>query len=291
MGEVSNIAWTTSTFNPWIGCTKVGPGCDACYAEAWDARFSADTPHWGPGAPRRRTTVQNWNKPLRWQRDRRAALDRGEAPLPHRVFCASLADVFDNEVPPAWRSDLWALIAKCPDLEWQIVTKRVGNVSKMTPGRGLPWNVILIATIVNQEEADRDLPKLRAVKRGGFSRYIGVSYEPALGPVDWRPWLPLLPYELGTGYQEIDPPLDWLIIGGESAQGAAVARSFEYEWAWSTITQCKERMVPVFMKQLGSSPLFDRQPFSPKLIDRAGADPAEWPKALRVREFPNMGVR
>ena len=129
MAENSKIAWTDHTFNPWIGCTKVGRGCDGCYAEVWDARYGGalGSPHWGPGAPRRRTTVQNWNKVRRWERDAKAS---GQRP---RVFCASLADVFDNEVPHEWRADLWALIADCPSLDWIIVTKRVGNVAKMAP--------------------------------------------------------------------------------------------------------------------------------------------------------------
>jgi protein gp37 len=72
----TKIEWAHHTFNPWIGCTKVSPACDHCYAEAWNARFGAGVaPNCGPGAPRRRTTVQTWNKPLKWQRERRAAID------------------------------------------------------------------------------------------------------------------------------------------------------------------------------------------------------------------------
>lgn len=287
MAEVTGIAWTTSTFNSWIGCTKVGRGCDFCYAEVWDARYSPNLSHWGPGAPRRRTTVQNWNQPRRWQRDRRAALDRGENPPPHRVFCASLADVFDNEVPPEWRDDLWALIEDCPDLEWQIVTKRVGNVRKMVPFVGLPTNVILIATIVDQDEANRDLQKLRYLKMDGYVRRIGVSYEPALGPVDWSKWLrPEAP-----GPYAAREVLDWIIVGGESTQGGATARAFDVEWARSTIRQCHEAGVAVFMKQMGSTVIARDWPAMPFPRDRAGANPAEWPEDLRVRDFPNLGVR
>lgn len=307
MGDTSGIAWTTSTFNPWIGCTKVGPGCDHCYAENWDARFNGGG-HWGPGAERRRTTVQNWNKPLRWQRLRREALDRCESPPPHRVFCASLADVFDNEVSLFWRSDLWRLIDQCPDLEWQLVTKRVGNVARMAPVLGFPQNVIVISTIVNQEEADRDLGKLLALKEGGITQSVGVSYEPALGPVDWRrvaadgaksldaltgEWSA----EFGGAVARQRAALDWIIIGGESAQGSASARVFHISWARSTIAQGRQAGVPVFMKQTGSNPvgwLAEQPPehvVPPAVYDRAGADPNEWPEDLRVREFPNLGVR
>jgi protein gp37 len=274
MAENSGIAWTTHTFNAWVGCTKVGPGCDHCYAENWKARFAGGVaPNWGPGAPRRRTTIQAWNKPLRWQRLRREAIERGENPAPVRVFCASLADVFDNEVPSEWRADLWDLIRSCPDLDWQLVTKRVGNVHKMVPPIGLPRNVIVIATIVNQDEADRDLPKLMDLVEGGLAYSIGVSYEPALEDVDWSP------YTIA---------LDWIIVGGESDQGAAKARPFNIEWARSTIKQCRKARTPVFVKQLGSTMVTDDWPAMPFPRDRAGADPSEWPADLRIRQFPLM---
>ena len=271
MAENSGIAWTTHTFNPWIGCTKVSPGCDHCYAEAWNKRFDGGE-NWGAGAPRRRTKPQNWSKVARWQRDRRAAIDRGETPEPVRVFCASLADVFDNEVDPAWRADLWALIAKCPDLDWILVTKRVGNVAKMAPAAGFGPNVIILASIVNQPEADRDADKLVAVKRAGIAKHIGVSYEPALGPVDWSPWI---------------ADLDWLIVGAESDQGGAVGRDFQVDWARTAIRQCRAAGVSIFIKQLGQLPFgldFAWAATLP-LSDRAGADPDEWPEELRVREF------
>ena len=98
MAEITGIAWTDSTFNPWIGCTKVGPGCDHCYAETLDKRHRwKGAEHWGAGVPRMRTSASTWAKPLAWNRAREKD---GKT---HRVFCASLADVFDNEVPLRWR--------------------------------------------------------------------------------------------------------------------------------------------------------------------------------------------
>lgn len=279
MAENSGIAWTTHTFNPWVGCTKVSPGCDHCYAEAWDKRAGGPS-HWGPGAPRRRTTMQNWNKPLRWQKERRAALDRGERPEPVRVFCASLADVFDNQVPNEWRDDLWRLIAQCPDLCWILVTKRVGNVARMMPIDWFPANMILLSTIVDQAEADRDLPKLRFLKQQDVVRYIGVSYEPALGPVDWSAHL--------SGARDA---LDWIIVGGESSQSGSLARDFPVNWAYRAIEAAAGTRCAVFVKQLGSSPK-GLSPLDRVLLrDRAGADPNEWPADLRVRQFPVMGGR
>lgn len=293
MAEKSKIGWTTSTFNPWIGCTRVGPGCDHCYAEALDkrARYGGAV-HWGAGVPRFRTSQKNWQGPLRWNKQQEEAFGRfaaGKAtrPTPWRVFCASLADVFDNEAPDQWRADLWGLIRATPYLSWLVVTKRIGNVAKMVPALwlpgGFPANVRLLITVCNQEEADRDVPKLLALPCKN-----GISYEPALGPVDWRGWLKR-PYQLPAGPH---PSLEWIIVGGESTQGAK-ARPFNIEWAYWTVEQCEATGVPVFVKQLGSLPhgsLNNKRPLPHELVvlkDRAGADPAEWPEHLRVQEFPS----
>lgn len=294
MGENSGIAWTDHTFNPWIGCMKISSGCDHCYAEAWDERFN-EGGHWGTGAPRRRTSIQNWNKVRRWEREAAAS---GTRP---RVFCASLADVFDNEVPDNWRSDLWQLIAETPHLDWILVTKRIGNVARMAPAGGFGRGVILLVTIVNQPEANRDVPKLLALKRDGIIRLAGVSYEPALGLVDWC--------NIDEDASSIDalggsmfcegrnepvqfPALDWLIVGGESSQGGARARLFDVAWARSSIEQCRSAGVPVFVKQMGSFAMATFAPGCDHFLhheDRAGADPSEWPADLRVRQFPVIG--
>src|SRR5690348_13736947 len=105
MAENSKIEWTHHTFNPWVGCTKVSAACDYCYAEAW-AKRSGSPELWN--GERRRTSAANWRQPIKWNRN---AAERGER---HRVFCASLADVFDNQVPTKWRADLWALISDTP---------------------------------------------------------------------------------------------------------------------------------------------------------------------------------
>jgi len=294
MAEKTAIAWTRSTFNPWIGCTKIGPGCDHCYAETLDARHKwGGAVHWGAGVPRYRTSEHAWKQPLAWER-KAAAGDK-----PWRVFCASLADVFDNEVPAEWRADLMKLIVDTPHLSWLLVTKRIGNVPKMIEeagdlidygegwqsmwGQGAwPDHVRLLITVCNQEEADRDIPKLLALPCKN-----GVSYEPALGPVDWLPFF--RGFERPAGYRVIE----WVIVGGESTQGKGKARPFDLAWARSTIEQCRAAGVPVFVKQLGSHPVsFNTSPHDNKLYDvaiknRAGADPTEWPEDLRVQEFPS----
>ena len=153
MAENSGIEWTTHTFNPWIGCTKVSAACDNCYAEAWDHRFGGE--RWGPRAPRTRT--KTWGNPVKWNRQAEGAAERP------RIFCASLADVFDNHrsIQDTWRRELWALIDQTPNLDWLLLTKRPQNIVKLAPERwftgGIPRNVWLGTTVENQEEAKADL--------------------------------------------------------------------------------------------------------------------------------------
>ena len=295
MAETTAIAWTRSSWNPWIGCTAVSIGCDHCYADAMDqARFSKtlgggtkDKPvrHFGSGAPRYRTNAANWKAPLRWNKTAAATGERWT------VF-PSLCDPFDNEVPEEWRNDFWALVNATPYLTYLLLTKRIGNARKMLQfsqnDDPMP-NVWLGASVVNQDEADRDIPKLLATPAA--KRF--VSYEPALGPVDFSPYLAERT-EI-EGVQDERYRIDWIIVGGESSQGGAKARPFDIDWARSTIMQCKGAGVPVFVKQVGSNPVWGDEASSLgralreggyTLKDRAGADPSEWPDDLRVQEFP-----
>lgn len=122
----TKIEWADHTFNPWWGCTKVSPACDNCYAAALDKRTGGD--HWGAGQLRRRTNDANWRQPLKWNRNHEAFFkEHGHR---QRVFCASMADVFDNAVDHKWRIDLMHLIADTPKLDWLLLTKRIGNVQK-----------------------------------------------------------------------------------------------------------------------------------------------------------------
>lgn len=257
MGETTSIAWTDATINFWWGCTEVGPGCDHCYARTLANRLHPG--HWGSGAPRYRVAGA-------------AALARKlqrKAEREHRrikVFGGSMCDPFDNEIDNQWRQELYAMIDETPDLDWQLVTKRIGNVEKMVPLRwergGFPPNVWIIASICNQQEADRDLPKLIRVP----ASVRGVSYEPALGPVNFDPWR----------------SIDWIIIGGESIQGGK-CRLFNTVWAESVLRYGRGRTA-VFVKQLGSAAFHNGHRLP--TLDKAGADPAEWPANLQVREFP-----
>src|SRR6516164_5648851 len=173
MAEHTGISWTDATFNPWIGCTRVSPACDHCYA-ARENNHRKWVAGWGVGVPRHRTGTKTWGNPLRWNRN---AEITGYRP---RVFCASLADVFDNEVEQAWRDDLWQLLRETPNLRWMLLTKRIGNASKMLPPDWPFPHAGLMATLANQEEWDRDFPKLMGVP----AAWRGVSAEPLLGLID-----------------------------------------------------------------------------------------------------------
>lgn len=291
MAEKTGIAWCDHTFNPWIGCTKVSPGCDSCYAEALDKRHRwKGATHWGAGVPRMRTSPSNWEQPLKWDRKAKTVGAR------RLVFCASLADVFDNEVPLRWRQDLLDLIAATPNLTWLLLTKRIGVAARMLYAAGChssfyltsddhykaPPNLWLGASVVNQEEADRDIPKLLATPAA--KRF--VSYEPALGPIDFSTHLGMAP-----NHEDLRGLLNWIIVGGESSQGGVKARPFDRGWARMTIAQCAAAGVPCLVKQLGSTVQAENGPggcdvFAPRFRDRAGADPSEWSEDLRVQEFP-----
>lgn len=195
MAEQSAISWTDGTFNPWIGCTRVSPGCDHCYA-ARDNERRKWVPGWGAGVPRRRT--KTWGDPFKWNRK---ASVTGYRP---RIFCASLADIFDNEVPNEWRTDLWQLFRDTPNLRWIVLTKRIGNVMKMIPADWPFAHVGIMATMVNQEEYDRDRLKLRAVP----APWRGISAEPLLGRI-----------VLDHAGHLASHWLDWMITGGESGPG------------------------------------------------------------------------
>lgn len=245
MSENSKIEWTDHTFNPWEGCQKVGPGCDHCYAETRNARFAGGTAvNWGPSAPRRRTSASNWELPKRWNAQAEAFMNQHGRR--QRVFCASLADVFDNAVDPQWRADLFALIAATPNLDWLLLTKRIGNVGNMLPvpfdfAKQYP-NVWLGATITSQAEADRDIPKLLALD----ARVRFLSMEPLLGPVDLTSVM--VANRVMRNMVPAIQRLDWVIVGGESAAGA---RPMHPDWARGLRDQCAAAGVPFLFKQWG----------------------------------------
>jgi protein gp37 len=295
MGSETKIQWTDHTFNPWVGCTKVSEGCRNCYAEAQNKHWRSGR-NWGPGAPRQRTTAANWREPLKWN-----ALAEKEG-RQHRVFCASLADVFDSEAPEGARADLFELIRSTPRLDWQLLTKRPQNIPAMLPsgwGEGDPWpNVWLGTSVEDQRAADERIGHL--IRVPAAVRFL--SCEPLLGPVDLKGKLVQWERDGSTFFHPVPRStarrlLDWVIVGGESG-AKNVARRFDLAWASSLIGQCRAAGVPVFMKQLGDNAGEMRRCDTPAcncgrehwqtftVGTRKGGDVDEWPTWARVREFP-----
>lgn len=296
MSENTSIEWCDHTFNPWMGCTKVSPGCDHCYAEArMDTRLHRV--NWGPGQPRVRT--QTWGDPDKWNKQHEAFF--AQHGRRQRVFCASLADVFDNEVPAEWRADLFRLIRKTPNLDWLLLTKRIGNAHEMMVDAieheldmgvdpafdNVPWpNVWIGATIVNQAEADRDIPKLLQVPAA--KRFL--SMEPLLGPVKLQRFCACgCNKTLEQAVDEaMDGPsalnqfqaraaikttlgVDWVIVGGESGPSA---RPMHPDWARSLRDQCQAAGVPFLFKQWGEwAEIEGDYQLSPDEAETEGYDP------------------
>lgn len=213
----SKIEWTHHTFNPWWGCVKVSPGCAHCYAETFAKRTGNAV--WGEEAPRRFFGDKHWNEPRKWND---LALAEGQR---KRVFCASMADVFEDRPDlVTHRARLLALIKETPGLDWLLLTKRPHNIERLMPVR--PSNVWLGTTAENQQLWNERLSLLLALK----SKVRFVSAEPLLGPIDMGDYRP-----------------DWLIIGGESG---GKARPMNREWVESLNAQCDGRTA-FFFKQWG----------------------------------------
>lgn len=239
MGDQTEIEWADMSFNPWEGCQRVGPGCDHCYAEARNARFGGGIArNWGPSAPRRRTSAANWRKPIAWQRA--AAVFEAQHGRRPRVFCASLADVFDSAVNPDWRADLAQLIRDAPGLDWLLLTKRIGNAPAMLAamfGGPVPPNVYLGATVVDQSEWNRDAGKIAAASVIVGRARVFLSIEPMLGPIN-----------LDHKFYPARRIVGHIIVGGESGPNA---RPMHPDWARSLRDQCAAAGVPFHFKQWG----------------------------------------
>jgi len=262
MGEQTGISWTDSTWNPWIGCTKVSPGCANCYAETlMDHRYGKVK--WGKGSPRQRTSAANWKLPIRWNREATQEIedalhDFGEdtyvPPARPRVFCASLSDWLDEEIPCEWIMDLLLLISHTPALDWLLLTKRPQNWKmRLSEAAGLasqsgnsdamrtflqwlrdwqngtpPSNVWIGTSVEDQKRAEERIPIL--LKIPAQVRFL--SCEPLLGHVNLAE----------------NKGIHWVIAGGESGPGA---RPMMHEWAASLRDQCAELNIAFHFKQWG----------------------------------------
>jgi protein gp37 len=297
--QLTLIAWCHMTFNPWRGCVKIDAECRNCYASTMANRWG--WPIWGMNAVRAIASEAYWRRPARWNRL------AGDAGVRLRVFCASLADVFELRPDPtlnagldAARARLFRLIEATPHLDWLLLTKRPEHIRSMAPARwwtdGWPPNVWIGTSIGRQHGpggyggADTRVPELLALRQpdGRGPRVLFLSCEPLIGPVDLTPWLygqvhaDTTRGTGGVGGQMLTadrPPLDWVIIGGESG---AKARRMDPAWARALVDQCTEAGVPVFFKQAGVRLARELGLTHPK-----GEDPAEWPEEwMQVQNFP-----
>lgn len=255
MGKGSGISWTDHTFNPWWGCTKVSPACDSCYAETFAHRMGENV--WGKDADRRFFGDKHWNDPLRW--DRQAAKDG----RPALVFCASMADVFeDRRDLDAERGRLWNVIDKTPNLRWMLLTKRPETITRMLPAAWLADphpRVWLGVTAENQRRAEERIPVLAEIP----AAVRWISAEPLLSDIDFSPWI---------------ADLDWIIVGGESGWNA---RRMAPEWATNILGQCQAAGIAYHFKQKG-----DVLAKELGCKNKSGKDASEWPAEFRVQEFP-----
>jgi protein gp37 len=299
MAENTNIEWCDHTFNPWTGCTKVSPGCANCYAEGWSKRSGIVT--WGKGQPRRRTSAAIWKQPLKWNTAGNVCFEcgthvhgdrcmagqcRGVTRRP-RVFCASLGDWLDDEVPVEWLADLLSLIHRTPHLDWLLLSKRPQNWrERLIAARGVmfadpldvadridrwidgnPWHNVWIGTTVeDQQRADERIPHLLDIP----AKVRFLSCEPLLGFTDIQQvgddnltiYWPLVGRAISDGMNEPAAlkhgGIHWVICGGESGPKA---RPMHPKWVRAIRDQCQAAGVPFLFKQWGEylpvTPLYD----------------------------------
>ena len=288
MAEETNIEWTDATVNFWWGCTEISPGCDNCYAREWSARFTpldapaldaavpmqenadgSQTPLWGAGGRRRKikgavSSIRRMNS--------QAESFFAKHGRRRRVFMQSMSDVFDVEVDAEWRAELFAEAEAATNLDIQMLTKRSANVRKLAPEHWLsgqwPRHIGLMFSIVNQKEANRDIPRLLNLKKDHDIPWVGISAEPLLGMLRLREipfrqgnqsWLlDALTGKIGSDRNRRGPPLyeptasmaklDWVICGGESG---LLARPMHPDWARQLRMDCFSTETPFLFKQWG----------------------------------------
>jgi protein gp37 len=279
MAENSKIEWCDHTASPWHGCSKTdNPGCDNCYAAAMAVRNPETLGVWGDDGTRVKS--KSFVKNLRTWQKKAAREGRSVTVFP------SICDPFEDrpELVP-WRQEMFAVADECPNVILLLLTKRPENVRRMWPA--CPWhindewgsnpiphrpNVWLGCSVSDQPTADKNVPEL--LKLHDLCPVLFLSAEPLLGPVDLR-------------YYASDEcrNLDWCIIGGESGHGA---RPCNVAWIRSLVSQCQAAGVPAFVNEVPPEIEhgLNRHSQFPRLHDRKGGDPDEWPEDLRVRQFP-----
>lgn len=316
------ISWTDETWNPVRGCSRVSPGCDHCYAMGQAHRFSNEVngkpgPYQGLTLLRPKTAKRpgvDWSgrvrfvpemlgEPLRWRE-------------PKRVFVNSMSDLFHESLTNEEILRIFAVMAVTPHHTYQVLTKRPARAETWfsdvdlfrlseqmryldlpANGRSYPriankWplpNVWLGVSAENQETANKRIPIL--LELPAAVRF--VSAEPLLGPLDLSRWVRCSSRcGRNASHSEGRPVdfqfLDWVIVGGESGNGA---RPFDLDWARSLVKQCAAAKVACFVKQMGADPIDGLAGCSVPFASKKGGDINEWPAELRVQQFPESAGR
>ena len=212
MAENSGIDWTEHTWNPVIGCDKVSPGCDNCYAEALTKRFAKNFPN-GFAVTLK---PHRMNEPAKWK-------------VPSFVFVNSMSDLFHREIPPDYLRQIWQVMLDNPQHVYQVLTKRAHRMVYTINNLGLELapHIWLGVSAENQQMANSRIPEL--LKLDTTVRW--VSAEPLLGPVDMSNWI---------------SDLQWVVVGGESGQNH---RNMDYQWVRDIRDQCVNADTAFFYKQ------------------------------------------
>lgn len=249
MADKSKIEWTEATWNPITGCSVLSPGCTNCYAmrlaggrlkhHPSRAGLTRDTKKGPVWTGEVRFNEQWLDQPIRWKR-------------PRLIFVCAHGDLFHEAVPNEWIDKVFDVMARAPQHTFQVLTKRSARmreyISRLPARRETlgtdwqldwsPWplrNVWLGVSVEDQKRAAR-LDNLGATP----AAVHWVSYEPALGPVDFRPWLP---------DRELDETggLDWIVAGAESGPRA---RAYELDWFRRLRDDCAAAGTAYYLKQL-----------------------------------------
>lgn len=247
----TQIEWTDSTVNFWIGCRKVSPGCKFCYMHRDMHRYGKD-----PGVIKR-TADNTFLQALKWKE-------------PRLIFTCSWSDFFIEEAD-YWRKLAWKVIRNTPHHKWQILTKRPERIKEcLPPDWGSGYENVWLGTSIESQEYIHRADVLSQVP--AKTRFI--SAEPLLGELD------LISGKVG---QVILNKFHWCIIGGESGNNSGKYRFRECQLSWieKILRDLKGSALKLFVKQLGTHLAREM-----KLSDKKGGNWNEWPSHLRVREFP-----
>lgn len=241
--ENSKIEWCDHTFNPWIGCCKISEGCKNCYAEKIAKRFYKQA-QWGKNEKRILTSDSYWKQPLKWNRKAGAENKR------KKIFCASMADVFDESVSDSWRDRIFSLVKDTQNLDWLILTKRPENALhyfnyNTIKGNLIPWNAWIGVTVENQKEANERIPLLLKIQAS--MRFL--SCEPLLSEINFYETSGFMP-EKNHPWRNVPilTGIDWVICGGETGRDA---RPCHPHWIRKIKEQCIHSNVAFFFKQWG----------------------------------------